>query len=170
VPRRPPATLYGFAKGARYNPKPLFSLGAPMTGARFTPKGGAPALYLAENQVTALAEVVQVGGHVPLTPTLQPSALVVYPVEVKIQRVLDVTRLGTNSRSESMWSPRHSIAGGGPPTSSNPASSALRASIQSASTSAFSFKVRAVSAGKPASEPLASPAASRLSPQSTVNR
>ena len=51
-----PATLYGFDKGASYTPRPLYNLGAPRGGARFTPKGGAPCVYLAGDAITAMRE------------------------------------------------------------------------------------------------------------------
>ena len=38
-------------------PQPLWPGGAPRSGGRFTPKGGAPAVYLASEPMTALAEV-----------------------------------------------------------------------------------------------------------------
>lgn len=38
-------------------PQPLWPGGAPRTGGRFTPKAGAPAVYLASEPMTALAEV-----------------------------------------------------------------------------------------------------------------
>lgn len=67
-------------------------MGPPASGARFTPKGGATALYLAEDQTTALREFLQVGLPAGLTPTASVGALVIFNVEVNLASVLDLTR------------------------------------------------------------------------------
>lgn len=115
------AALYGFQQPGLYRPRPLYSLGAPKEGARFTPKGGAPALYLAEDQVTALHEYLQVGTSARLAPVAGTGALVLFTVEARLTRVLDVTRpdvqeeLGTSPEElQAPW--RYRRAGGVPPT------------------------------------------------------
>ncbi|MGZ3447891.1 MAG: RES domain-containing protein, partial [Myxococcaceae bacterium] len=55
------ATLFGFRRGTSYEPRPLYDLGPSRGGGRFTPRGGAPALYLAEDHETSLRELLQVG-------------------------------------------------------------------------------------------------------------
>jgi RES domain-containing protein len=42
------------------NPKPLWGLGSKMYGGRFTPKGAFETIYLAEDPITAMAEVTGV--------------------------------------------------------------------------------------------------------------
>lgn len=86
-------TLYGFQHPDGYTPRPLYSLGAPSAGARFTPKGGAPAIYLAEDHQTTLREVLQVGRSARLTPQMGTGAVVLYTVEVSLRSVLGLTEL-----------------------------------------------------------------------------
>ena len=53
--------LYGFHRNPPYpQVRPLYNLGAPAAGARYTPLGGPPSLYLAVDADTAIAEVNQV--------------------------------------------------------------------------------------------------------------
>lgn len=85
------ATLYGFKKAAGYTPRPLYDLGPPAGGARFTPQGGAPALYLADDYETSLHEYLQVGRHVRLRPPVGTGAIVLFVAEVRLERVLDLT-------------------------------------------------------------------------------
>ena len=85
------ATLYGFKKKAPYVPRPLYDLGPPAGGARFTPRGGAPALYLADDYETSLHEYLQVGSHVRLRPRLGAEAIVLFVAQVRLGAVLDLT-------------------------------------------------------------------------------
>ncbi len=77
---------------ARTPPEPLWSGGAAIHGARFTPKGGFGCLYLAADPVTALHEVVSVftppGGPVV---TLRTSPWVVITVEGVLSNIVDLT-------------------------------------------------------------------------------
>lgn len=85
-------TLYGFRRRAPYRPRPLYDLGPPAGGARFTPKGGAPALYLAEDYETSLHEYFQVGASARLRPAVATAAsVVVFGAEVRLETVLDLT-------------------------------------------------------------------------------
>src|SRR5258708_2351308 len=85
-------------------PRPLWGLGSKRYGGRFTPKGGFETVCLAEDPVTAMAEVrgVLVSSLSSLR-TVQPP-LVLITVETILLRVLDVTLvevqagLGTNAR------------------------------------------------------------------------
>lgn len=86
------ATLYGFRHGPRYAPRPLFDLGPPRSGARFTPPGGAPALYLADDVETSLRELLQVGASAALRPQPSAKAMVVFTADVRLEAVLDLTR------------------------------------------------------------------------------
>jgi RES domain-containing protein len=73
-------------------PQPLWPGGAPADGQRFTPRGGFPSLYLADNGATALAEVggiLDVPGH-GLTAT-QHIPYTVLSVEGTLADVLDLT-------------------------------------------------------------------------------
>jgi RES domain-containing protein len=85
------ATLYGFKKEAACIPRPLYDLGPPAGGARFTPRGGAPALYLADDYETSLHEYLQVGSHVRLRARVDTGAIVLFVAEVRLERVLDLT-------------------------------------------------------------------------------
>jgi RES domain-containing protein len=51
--------LHGFHSATPYAPNPLYCHGAPRTGARYTPRGGMPSLYLAEEYGTAYEEANQ---------------------------------------------------------------------------------------------------------------
>lgn len=87
--------LYGFHRIPPYpEPRPLYSLGAPRSGARFTPIDGPASLYLAEDPETAYAEANRVFAavraadpkiHIPAPPTVLVSATVV------VETVLDLT-------------------------------------------------------------------------------
>src|SRR4051794_18689313 len=78
--------LFGFHQRPAYpQPQPLYSLGAPSRGARFTPRGGMATLYMAEDQETALAEAHRVSDTLrrarssagePHRPTVLVSAVV----------------------------------------------------------------------------------------------
>ena len=99
--RRLSATRAHPAPGQR----PLWGLGSKLYGGRFTPKGAFEAIYLAEDPVTAMAEVTGVlySPQAPMPITAQPP-LVLITVEGILLRVLDVTvsavqnALGTNGQ------------------------------------------------------------------------
>lgn len=77
--------LYGFHLARPYaRPAPLYCLGPPTHGARFTPIGGAPALYQAGDPNTALLEANR-GSALLLEPT------VVFSAQVRLETVLDLT-------------------------------------------------------------------------------
>ncbi len=73
-------------------PQPLWPGGAPLTGARFTPKGSFGTIYLATHPVTALIEVesVFVNPHAPLA-TLRTPPWAVFGVDGVLDGVLDLT-------------------------------------------------------------------------------
>jgi len=84
-------------------PQPLWGMGSRIYGARFTPKGAFETIYLAEDPITALAEVALVIQD----PRLAPSTYLTPPwvqiaVEGVLVSVLDLTQpevqaeLGTN--------------------------------------------------------------------------
>ncbi len=68
-------------------PRPLYSLGAPTTGGRFTPRGGPPSLYMAEETLTALAEATLT---LPASTPMSPK--VVFSANTLIDAVLDLTQ------------------------------------------------------------------------------
>jgi RES domain-containing protein len=86
-----PATLYGFQNKKPFKPRPLYNLGPGAGGARFTPRGGAPALYLADDYETSLREYLQVGAPGPLRPVAGSEAIVTFAVHVRLAAVLDLT-------------------------------------------------------------------------------
>jgi RES domain-containing protein len=73
-------------------PKPLWGLGGMLYGGRFTPKGAFETVYLAEDPVTAMAEVsgVLYPAGVPMPRTAQPPWVLI-TVEGILLRVLDIT-------------------------------------------------------------------------------
>lgn len=87
--------LHGFHRSPPYPAvRPLWGLGAPKSGARFTQLGGPSSLYIAENPVTALAEVTRVRAYIlasgpseigPISP------IVIFSVKVHLETVLDLT-------------------------------------------------------------------------------
>jgi RES domain-containing protein len=82
-------TLYGFLHRKLYTPRPLYNLGPPTNGARFTPKGGAPALYLAQDFETSLREYLQLGKSARLTPRSEKEgAIVCFTAKVRLDSVL----------------------------------------------------------------------------------
>jgi len=99
----------------------LYGLGAPTAGARFTPKGGASAVYLAEDQATAFDEAnpvqailrqIDPGLVAPTPPGVHAS--IIY----ELDSVLDVTNQGVQSalgttRAELMSHWRQSVKHGG---------------------------------------------------------
>ncbi len=86
-------------------PKPLWSLGGKLYGGRFTPKGSFETVYLAEDPVTAMAEVsgVLYSSQHPMPRMAQPPWVLI-TVEGIFLRVLDLTdpavqvAVGTNSQ------------------------------------------------------------------------
>ena len=104
-------TLYGFSRGTFYTPRPLYNLGPSQNGARFTPKGGAPALYLAEDFETSLREYLQLTMSARLTPrSAKEGAIVCLTAKVRLTAVLDLTNgavqkvLGTDDNElKSPW-------------------------------------------------------------------
>jgi RES domain-containing protein len=75
--------------GARTAMRPLWGLGAPRGGARFTPKKGSPSLYIAEDVETSNREGLQV----TLGTAVRPPAGVtrtVYTVELRLSEVIDL--------------------------------------------------------------------------------
>lgn len=100
--------------------RPLWGLGAPAGGARFTPKSGASSLYLAEDLETANREGLQV----TLGTRLKPPAGVTratYSATVSLSDVIDLRdakvqrMLGTTkSELKSAW--RRRVDGSFPPT------------------------------------------------------
>lgn len=85
-------------------PKPLWGLGSRLYGGRFTPKGTFEAIYLAEDPVTAIAEVsgVLYSPPAPIPLTAQPP-LVLITVEGILLRVLDLTVSGVQSALGTNW-------------------------------------------------------------------
>jgi RES domain-containing protein len=85
--------LFGFHRPTRHaRPLPLYSLGAPAHGARYTPRGGMATLYMAEGQETAFAEAHQIGTAIkrqdPSSEPRRPTVLV--SARVHLDSVLDV--------------------------------------------------------------------------------
>jgi RES domain-containing protein len=74
-----------------YPLRALFGLGVSQSGARFTPQGGPPSLYMAEDNLTALAEATLTAAAVsgPHPPK------VVFTAKVNIGSVLDLTEQRT---------------------------------------------------------------------------
>jgi RES domain-containing protein len=93
--------LFGFHQKPPYTqPQPLYGLGAPSHGARFTPRGGMATLYMAEDQETALAEAHRVGATIrrlrssagePHRPTVLVSAV------VRLTSVLDLAAVSVHA-------------------------------------------------------------------------
>lgn len=79
-------------------PKPLWGLGGMLYGGRFTPKGAFETVYLAEDPVTAMAEVSGViySPKSPVPRVAQPPWVLI-TVEGVLLRVLDVTILEVQS-------------------------------------------------------------------------
>ena len=87
--------LFGFHNRPPHaRPLPLYSLGAPVSGARYTPRRGMATLYMAEDRETAFAEAHHIGASIrrqrptvdePRRPT------VVVSVKVRLDSVLDVS-------------------------------------------------------------------------------
>ncbi len=74
------------------SPQPLWPGGPASNGARFTPKGGFNSLYLADDPVTALHEVVSVFSHPHGPPiTIRTSPWVVVAVDGVLSNIVDLT-------------------------------------------------------------------------------
>jgi len=73
---------------APYNPpRPLYGLGAPAIGARFTPRGGPSSIYMAEDNLTALAE-----STLTLVVSSSMPPKVVFSSKTSLDAVLDLTQ------------------------------------------------------------------------------
>jgi RES domain-containing protein len=74
------------------NPEPLWPGGAPLKGGRYTPKGGAPAVYLANDPDVAAKEVnfvFEIPGGPRISIPKNPTTFI--QVDVVLTRVLDLT-------------------------------------------------------------------------------
>jgi RES domain-containing protein len=101
-------TLFGFHRVPPYaTVRPLYPLGAPLRGARFTPVGGMASLYVAADPETAYAEVNQVYNKLrsnSQSVSHPPAPTVIFSVAIKLERYLDLadssvrTALHTNDR------------------------------------------------------------------------
>lgn len=93
--------LYGFHHQPPYvTVHPLFNLGAPKNGGRFTPRGGPLSLYLAEEPETAFAEVEQLYAKLrrqnpPQFAPVKPTVLI--SMNVLLDHVLDLTHPSVQS-------------------------------------------------------------------------
>lgn len=99
------SALYGIHSTSPYVPDPLYCDGAPAKGARFTPKGGMPSIYFAEDRATADLEANQAYLAVQqVNPAAVPGppSTVLFTARVQLDSVLDLadpvvqTALGTN--------------------------------------------------------------------------
>lgn len=78
--------------GPPIQPKPLWGLGSVAGGARFTPRGSFETVYLAEDPITALAEVSGIFVHPQVSAvTLQTQPWVFVTIRGILQSVLDLT-------------------------------------------------------------------------------
>jgi RES domain-containing protein len=78
------------------SPQPLWPGGSASHGARFTPRGGPPAIYLASDPNIALLEVramLQPPGGPPLSANAPPQTVV--QVQTQVNQVLDLTAPAT---------------------------------------------------------------------------
>jgi RES domain-containing protein len=85
--------LHGFQSPAPYQPNPFYCHGAPTKGARYTPKGGMPSLYLAEHYTTAYEEANQVYLNVQaINPRAVPGSppTVILSARAEITTVFDL--------------------------------------------------------------------------------
>lgn len=92
--------LYGFSKAGPYVPRPLYNLGPPRGGARYTPRGGASSIYLACDMDTAMREYTQIPTPTPLDPSSPTGALVTYSVKASLERVLDLSQKKVRKKLE----------------------------------------------------------------------
>lgn len=101
LPTLPHTTIYGpwsRAVHARHllpptpSPHPLWPYGAPMTGARYTPKGGFPTIYLASDLPAAYFEVESILAVPGVPPRLtRHPPLVFVAVDGLLSEMLDLT-------------------------------------------------------------------------------
>ncbi len=90
------AALYRFQEPG-FVPRPLYNLGPPSNGARFTPKGGARSIYFAEDYQTAWNEFLQIAGGTPLRPQIDKKAFVTFSGEVNLRNIIDLTQSETQT-------------------------------------------------------------------------
>lgn len=84
--------LFGFHQPRPYPAaQPLYSLGAPVHGARFTPRGGPPSLYIAEEVETAIAEANPIARSTGCGLNALNEPTVVLAVEARLLSVIDLT-------------------------------------------------------------------------------
>lgn len=83
--------LFGFSATGPFTPRPLYNLGPPRGGARYTPRGGAPSLYLAEDMETAMREYTQISAPRQIAPASLPGAPATFVATVQLERLLDLT-------------------------------------------------------------------------------
>jgi len=80
-------------------PQPLWGMGSKRFGGRFTPRESFETIYLAEDPVTALAEVAAIIRSTPgASLALQKQPWVLVTVQGLLQRVLDLADLAVVSR------------------------------------------------------------------------
>ncbi len=84
-------TVKNSALYSRNPPNPLYSLGPGISGQRYTPPGGPPALYLADEAYTALAEGTHAISSTLAGLIVPPEPQVVFAMDVSIEHVLDLT-------------------------------------------------------------------------------
>jgi len=96
APHGPWTRAVAFKHLYKANPEPLYGGGAKTNGARFTPKGSFECVYLAQDPITALAEIASIFTH----PDWEKSERFTYPntppwtlftVNGVIDNVLDLT-------------------------------------------------------------------------------
>jgi RES domain-containing protein len=96
APHGPWTRAVAFKHLYKANPEPLYGGGAKTNGARFTPKGSFECVYLAQDPITALAEIASIFTH----PDWEKSERFTYPntppwtlftVKGVIDNVLDLT-------------------------------------------------------------------------------
>ncbi len=88
------SVLHGVHASNPHVPNPLFAEGPPTAGARFTPRGGMPSLYLASDRSTADLEANQAYLLVQqINPAAVPGppATVLLTARVQLDAMLDVT-------------------------------------------------------------------------------
>ena len=78
--------LFGFVP-----PQPLFDAGPRISGQRFTPIGGPPALYVSEHPATSYFEANQMLASVTAVAQQQAPPTVILNLSVHIEQILDLT-------------------------------------------------------------------------------
>jgi len=80
----------------RRKPKYLYALGPGREGARYTPKGGPPCLYVSAEPVTTLSEAAGIASALVLAGIAIPQPTTAFSVKVDLHRgVLDLTDAAT---------------------------------------------------------------------------